>query len=522
MLNVINHMHFMKKNIWLVFAISFLVFTLGCAGKETIKKDKFFEKWKVMAEKSKGYSPSKKVRPTKLPEEKKEAVLEKEDQVAPEKPLPTQKISLSMHDMDVAVLLRSLAKIAGQNLMINADVKGKINMNVEAAPWDQVFLGILRTQGLTYKWEGDIIRIVTVEDMEHDLKIENIQKKRKAQEVELRRVQPLMTKVVNIDYSDANKVKGNLQEFLTKDTKGKPRGSIMVDEHTNSVIIQAIRDDIAKMIPLIQELDKPTPQILIEANIIETTRDTARELGIRWGGLYHTTQQGEDKKYWVGPGANTGGVMGQSLNTGIDPTTGTAANFPANFVTTGGLGFGLGLVGAEIGKYLLNIELSALQEAGKLNILSSPSITTLDNQTAFTENGEKIPYVSTDKEGNREVKFEEAVLRLEIKPHVIEGKYLRMEITIIKDEVDTSRTVDGNPFIIKKQTKTCLIVRDGETIVISGLTRQRRFGSKDGIPGLMNIPLFGYLFKRDNKENTMEEVLIFLTPRILKERAADR
>jgi type IV pilus assembly protein PilQ len=278
MLDKENSMRIRKRTLWLVFVISSLALACGCAGKKTVGEDPFFEKWKVMAEEATAHSPSEKGRSIELPEEKKGAVQEEEKEAVPEKPLPTQKISLSMHDMTVPVLLRALAKIAGQNIMINAGVKGKININVEAAPWDQVFLGVLRTQGLTYSWEGDIIRIVSVEDMEHDLKMESIQEKRKAQEMELRRVEPLLTKIVYIDYAEASKIKENLKEFLTKDKEGKPRGSIMVDEHTNALVIQAIRDDIIRMIPLIQKLDRPTPQIMIEANIIETTRETALEL----------------------------------------------------------------------------------------------------------------------------------------------------------------------------------------------------------------------------------------------------
>jgi type IV pilus assembly protein PilQ len=170
-----------------------------------------------------------------------------------------------------------------------------------------------------------------------------------------------------------------------------------------------------------------------------------------------------------------------------------------------------GLIGGNI----LDIQLSALQKDGKLNILSSPSITTMDNQKAFTENGEKVPFVTTDKDGNREVKFEDAVLRLEITPHVIDESYLSMKILVKKDEVDTSRTVDGNPFIIKKQTETQLIVQDGETIVISGLTKQRGMDSESGVPWLKDVPVLGWIFKGQGKSESMEDVLIFITPKIL-------
>jgi type IV pilus assembly protein PilQ len=178
----------------------------------------------------------------------------------------------------------------------------------------------------------------------------------------------------------------------------------------------------------------------------------------------------------------------------------------------------LGLMFGSIGGNILDLQLSALQNEGKLNILSSPSITTMDNQKAFTENGEKVPFSTLDTSTTpptRTVKFEDAVLRLEITPHVIDGRNLSMKILVKKDEVDTSRTVDGNPYIIKKETSTSLIVQDGETIVISGLTKQRNSQTSDGVPGLKDIPFLGWLFKNDDTSVKMEEVLIFITPKIL-------
>jgi len=502
-----------KNWLWLVCALSLSLAFSGCAGKKTIKKDPFFEKWKAMAEKSKGYSPAPSTRTIDLPERINEMeALEEKAKVKHERPLPIQKVTLRMHKSNVISVLRALARAANQNLLISSNVKGEISINIQNTSWDQVFRGILRTHRLTYTWEGSIIRVMTAEDMEQDLKIDAIQEKRKAHKISIKRVEPLLTRVVNINFADAKELKENLKEFLTKDKEGKPRGSVMIDEHTNSLIIQAIRDDIAKMISLIEKLDRPTLQILIEANIVETTRDTARELGIQWGGLYH------GKNYWITPGANTGGVMGSSLTTPINPTTGMAANFPADL--SAGTGFTIGVVSEKIGEYLLNLQLSALQKDGKLNILSSPSIITLDNQLAFTENGEKVPYVATDKEGNREVRFEDAVLRLEITPHVIDGKNLKMKIMVKKDEVDVTRTVEGNPFIIKKHTETNLIMRDSETIVISGLTKTIKSESESGVPELKDIPIFGWLFKSKGNSDKMEEVLIFITPRILKRQIA--
>lgn len=517
MLHATTHGRSKRSIFWLILAILLHILMFGCASKEPSKKEVFLEQWKSMAKESKGYSPSRKVRSLDIQEEAptKQAAPAKEENRAPEKPLPAQKVTLKMHEADVPVLLRALARLADQNIMINADVKGKLNMNVKGVPWNQVFRGILRTQGLTYSWEGDIIRVISLADMERDLKIDAIQEKRKAQEMGMSRVQPLLTAVVHVDYADATKLKENIQEFLTKDKEGKPRGLITVNEHTNSLVIQAIRDDIVKLMPLMEELDRPTPQILIEANIVETTRETARELGIQWGGLYH------HGKYWITPGANSAGAMEQPLSTGIDPSTGMAANFPADL--TGGAGLTLGVLKESIGKYLLNVQLSALEDEGKLNILSRPSITTLDNQEAVIESGAQIPFQTVTGTGasqDIQIEWKEATLKLEVTPHVIGGQMLKMKIHTKKDEPDFTRTVQGNPTIIKKEAVTNLILYDGETTVIGGLTKESISGSETGVPGLKEIPGLGYLFKGEGKSNKMEEVLIFITPHILKEKLA--
>jgi type IV pilus assembly protein PilQ len=195
-------------------------------------------------------------------------------------------------------------------------------------------------------------------------------------------------------------------------------------------------------------------------------------------------------------------------------------NFPAAVASTTPLG-SLALLFGTIGGNLLEVQLQALQKDSKLNILSSPSITTLDNQLAYTENGEKVPYVTVQTTSGSTTptyttNFEDVSLRLEITPHVIDGKNLKMKISVKKDEVDMLRKDSlGDPYIIKKKTETNLIVKDGETIVISGLTKQTRADGNTGWPGLKDVPVLGWLFKADSKSDKMEEVLIFITPHIL-------
>ena len=401
------------------------------------------------------------------------------------------------------------------------EIKGEVTIDFKDVPWNQAFNSLLRTQGLTYTWEGDILRVMTLEDMETDLK-------RKTQAQGIRWVEPILTAVIPIDYAKPRELKDNLESFLTRTKEDKPRGSIRVDEHSNSLIISAIRDDIARMIPVIEKIDRPTPQIRIRANIVETSKDTARNLGIQWGGMY-SRKIGSDNLF-VTPGGTSGSAVppGSALSGTYSPTFGASGisgqgygvNFPVaeTAMTAAGGAASLGLLIGSIGGNILDLQLSALQKDGKLNILSSPSITTLDNQKAFTENGERVPYSTLDTSvtpPTRTVKFEDAVLRLEITPHVIDGRKLMMTIVVKKDEVDLSRTVEGNPFIIKKQTQTALIVEDGETIVISGLTKQRGASSDSGVPWMKDIPVLGWLFKGEGTTSSMEEVLIFITPNIL-------
>ena len=498
------------------------VLVFGCAGTKEVKKDPFFEKWNLKAKESVGTSPVARVRSLKIPDEPGAAVAKKEH-----KALPTMRVTLVMRDTDISVALRTLARAARQNILIKSEVQGKISVDFRKVRWDQAFLSIMRSKMLTYVWDGDIIRITTAADLQNDLALEKIERERREQQIMKSRLSPLLPMVVPVNYADPGKLKENLEGFLTRDDKGAPYGSIRVDEHTNSLVLQATRSDLERIIPMVGEIDKPTPQIRIEANIVETTKETARELGIQWGGIYGNTTGGNS--YYITPGGSAGTAGTSPTSGGYTPVYGDVGisghgmgvNFPASSAaaTAAGGAASLGLMFGKIGGSILEMQLTALQSDGKLNILSSPSITTLDNQMAFTENGERVPFVSYS-DGDQEVSWEDAVLHLEITPHVIDGENLKMKILIKKDEVDTSRNVAGNPYIIKKQTDTTLIVKDGETIVISGLSKQRTSGSDSGIPGLKDVPALGYLFKGDSRAETMEEVLIFITPHILKPEVA--
>ena len=481
----------------------------SCSQKMDLKdvKDPFYEQWRVKAEESKGHSA---VEPPGVDEEPfeiagKEVVEELEPEVA--RALPTRKISLKMNSIDVSVLLRALAKAANQNIILNEKVSGKININIHQAPWDQVFVGILRTHNLSYDWEGEIIRIMTADDLEADIR-------RKARRRDLQMTQSPVTRIVSVKFMVADKLKANLEKFVSVDKSGNPVGSILVDEHSNSLIVQAIKSDMDNILAIIKRLDRPTPQVLIEAYIVEANKDVARELGVQWGGIY-AGKSGDKRAIVTGQQTGTEAIP---LNEPINVTSGSVVDLPA-LPLSGFNPMTLGLVYTRIGEYLLSAQLSALQDQGKLHILSSPSITTLDNQNAYIESGQDVPYQSVE-DGEVKVEYKKAVLRLDVTPHVIDGNTLKMIIKVNKDEPDFSRTVLGNPTIITKKAETNVIQNDGQTIVIGGLSKESSARNKTGTPFLEDIPGLGYLFKRKSSTDQMEELLIFITPHILKPRAS--
>jgi type IV pilus assembly protein PilQ len=419
-----------------------------------------------------------------------------------------------MRQADLKAVLRAMAKAVNYNILVKSDLKGEVNVDFRSVPWDQAFTGLLKTHGLTYVWEGSIIRVMTIEDIEHELK-------QKVQMREIHWVEPLIDPVViKVDYADPKKLEKTLESFLTKDKDGKTQGSVILDEHSNSLVISASAHDLARMIPVIEKLDKSTPQILIKANIVETSKSVARDLGIKWGGYRSGTLGGSDLIVTGGKGVPTGGIGSKGF--GVDFPAGSAGAAILD-AATGPLGT-LGLMFGIIGGNLLELELQALQKDSKINIVSSPSITTLDNQKAFTENGRKVPFVTLQPSTTpgtlptQTVTFQDAVMRLEITPHVIDGKNLKMKILVSKDELDFSQAANmyGNPIIVKKHTETTLIVKDGETIVISGLTKETSDSGTAGWPWLKDVPVLGWTFKADSRSQDMEEVLIFITPHILK------
>ncbi|NCD33202.1 MAG: type IV pilus secretin PilQ [Spartobacteria bacterium] len=403
--------------------------------------------------------------------------------------------------------LRAMGKVARQNVFFRDGLEGTVQFKLSSpTTWDKLFRTVLRIEGLTYDWEGNILCVLSQEDINKALTMEKARMDRNMVENTTLQVAPLQVCTIRIRYSDAENIKESLELMLTKQSIGSgstdsTRGSVNVDKGNNTIIINAIEGDIRKMMSLVARLDRPVTQVLIEAHIVEATKDTARELGIQWGGLYE-------------------GIAGNSL-VSVGNGLGSSdymVDFPASI--TDGEGFSVGGVLERItGTQLLNIQLSALEKKGRLNILSSPSITTLDNQTASIESGKEVPYQVKSGSGETQdttTEWKKAVLRLEVTPHVIDSGLVKLRIITNKDELDDSYTSDdGLPRVITKKAETTLILRDGQTTVIGGLSKQYSQNNRSGIPGLQDIPYAGAAFRNNSTGTSMEDLLIFITPHML-------
>lgn len=399
-------------------------------------------------------------------------------------------ISLDFQDADLDDVLRLMADVSGLNIVVSESVKGKVTVKLLNVPWDQALDLILRTHGLGQVREGNILRIDTLDNLSKQ-QDEEARAKESAT-----RAEDLVTRVMYVNYAEAGKLVETLKKNLS------PRGDITIDSRTNALIVKDIEKKTQEVAALVKVLDLQTPQVLIEARIVSADSNFARDLGVQWGGDFSTT---------TGP-YQFGAITGPTGDVG-SPATGFLVNLPAS----GGAG-SLGNLGFTFGRltsnpFSLDLRLSAGEKQGLSKTISSPKIAVLDNQEAKIQQGTSIPYTSTT---NNQVStiFVDATLVLEVTPHVTPDGSILMKLRIANDEPGAA-TPQGLPSINKKEAKTNIMVKDGETAVLGGVFKSTKTESVGGIPFFRRIPLLGWLFKQESKSDTTNELLVFLTPKII-------
>jgi type IV pilus assembly protein PilQ len=405
-------------------------------------------------------------------------------QISPEKKYTGEKIALDFFDTDIKNVFRILREISGKNFAIDKNVTGKVTLTLERpVPWDQVLDLVLKMNQLGMTMEGDIVRIATLSTLAQEEKLKQAQlKATQAAQKQAEALEPLFTEYIPVSYSNA---KGEVLPHITAIlTEG--RGKANVDERNN----QLIR---AKQI--VQKIDTVTPQVVIEARIVEAITNFSREIGFDWGEVTLGALDIPGTDYVFGP------------------TSFLADNIPANFNDTGSLSFNL-FKTAGTPFSIVDARLAASEVEGKTNIISAPKIVTLDNKKAMIKQGFEFPYEERDSSGNATVRFKDIDLLLEVTPSVTPDNRISMNIFVTKNEV-AEQTLQG-PALSTNEATTEILVDDGDTIVIGGILKSTIVWGERGIPGLRSMGVLGWLFKFQSEDDNKNELLIFITPRIVK------
>ncbi|MGD8674628.1 MAG: secretin and TonB N-terminal domain-containing protein, partial [Desulfobacterales bacterium] len=395
-----------------------------------------------------------------------------------------EKIALDFYETDIKNVFRIIREISGKNFAIDKDVTGNVTLTLEKpVPWDQVLDLVLKMNRLGMVYEGDIIRIATLSTLtaEEKAKQDKIAAEQKSQQV-VKALEPLVTEYIAVNYSDAKgEVLPLAQKVLTPD-----RGSISVDQRNNQLIITDTVSTIAQVKEIVSRIDTVTPQVIIEARVVEVSEEFSMELGIEWN------------MSW--------GPTGGNYPIGGD----VAMNFPSNASSTVGFNF-TKLAGTPL---TLDATLNAVEANKQGRIITAPKIVTLDNKKARIKQGVEWPYLERDSSGNATVKFKNIDLLLEVTPTVTPDDRILMKIYITKNDIGTITL--GVPSLNVNEAQTELLVNDSDTIVIGGIIKKNEQESESGWPGVKDIPLMGWLFKTQNENTTNNELLIFITPRIVQ------
>lgn len=425
-----------------------------------------------------------------------------EAQVAPaispegmmEKKYTGKKITLDFKDADIENIIRLFAEVSDLNI-ITEDVKGTVTVRLVDVPWDQAFDIILQSKNLGVERIGNVWRIAPYA---------KIQKDKEARANALKASEeyaPIVTELLPINYGEAAELASKVKDLLS------PEGSVTVDERTNTLIVKDTQVIVDKAKVLISRLDTQTPQVLIQAQVIEANADWSRELGIQWGGRAESNT--EDIAAGIIGGLET--INDDELVVDLPAAVGTGAGGAIEFA----------IANLKNVQYI-KAQISAMETKGRGKIVSSPRITTLDHTEASIEQGLRVPYPSgVDEEGQLSYDFIEANLKMVVTPHVTGDGFIRMELTVSKDSPDWANTVGaaGVPSIDKKEAKTEVLVKDGEVVVIGGIYTYEAYGPTiAGVPLFYKIPLLGWLFQKRSKGETKKELLIFIAPRIVQPR----
>jgi len=417
-----------------------------------------------------------------------------------------RRMSLDLQSADIHAAFRFIAEFADVNIVASDEVKGNVTVRLKDVPWDEALASVLRAKGLAAQRLGHVIRVASIETIKGEQQAALEAQKAKYQ------MEELQVYVAPLNYASATDLEKQVSSVLSE------RGSVEIDARGNQLIIQDTADNVAQARALLRRLDAPTREVRIESRFVEANSNFSRSLGIQWG---------TDVNASAATGYPTGAFFPNSVGVdgGIARTTGaTASDHYYSAASSDSLLMDLGASGETsaisfaLGSIpgLVNIDarLSAAEVEGWGKIVSSPSVTALDNEQAKISQGSKIPYLSTSQNGTS-VQFITAALELVVTPHITSDRTVFMEIQLTNNRPDFGNAVQGQPAISTKEISTRVLVPDGDTAVLGGVYATSESFTTSRVPGLGSIPIIGYLFKNSSKSRSQDEMLVFITPHIV-------
>jgi len=418
-----------------------------------------------------------------------------------------KKLSLNFQDIDVRSVLQLLADFTGLNVVVSDSVEGSLTLRLKNVPWDQALDIILRTEGLAKRRNGNVIFIAPQQEVaqREQQRLEAEQKKQE--------LAPLRTEYIQVNYAKASELAAIMQSegsSLLSD-----RASVTVDDRTNTLLVRDTSANLEAARRLVTRLDIPVRQVLIESRIVVASNDFSRELGVRFG------VDGNSPTTGTGPNADTNAGTAGSGTTASNYATGGSTNavtgeYNVDLPATNPAGsLGLALAELPFGS-LLELELSAMQAEGRGEIISTPRVITANQSEATIEQGVEIPYQEASSSGATSVSFKKAVLSLSVTPQITPDDRVIMDLGVTRDSV--GQVFSGVPSIDTREVQTQVLVDNGETVVLGGIYEQSKNSSVNRVPFFGDLPVVGHLFKNTLRQNDKSELLVFVTPKIVKGR----
>jgi type IV pilus assembly protein PilQ len=419
-----------------------------------------------------------------------------------------EKLSLNFQDIEVRSVLQLIADFTDLNLVASDTVSGRITLRLKNVPWDQALELILKTKGLDKRQVGNVLLVAPAAEIAAREKLELENQKQIAE------LAPLRTEFIQIRYASANEL---FDLFNNAGGDGdqamiSERGSVIVDERTNSIILTDTADKLEEFRRVIAQLDVPVRQVLIEARIVTANANFSEQLGVRWGGGA-LKNNGPNSKMKYGGSLETLTELQNIAASGSGDITS-----PGDLIVdlgvegAGATSFGIGITGSD---YLLDLELSALTSDGHAEVVARPKVITADKSSATIESGVEIPYQEASSSGSTSTSFKDAVLSLEVTPQITPDDRIIMELNIKQDSV--GQVFNGVPSINTNEIETEVLVDNGQTVVLGGIFQTDKNISTTKTPFLGDLPYVGRLFRRDIERDDKQELLIFITPRIIQD-----